>query len=131
MATFLKSLDEFEKAFGQYVDMFSNIGKYRFMLDLDNKLRSLGWNDNEILNYENIAMDLEDFKVKVLDVVLEVIAHKYGVFLIKFDPNPMAKAFLQQVIGSKITDYMFRKIEIFANDLYKNLNKDDEKVRIF
>ncbi len=71
------------------------------------KLRSLGWNEHDIANYDNVVMDLDGFKVKVLGVVLEVISHKYGVFQIKFNPNPMAKELYKKLWETKILTISF------------------------
>ena len=136
VALFLKNSDEFDKHFKIYLDKVEDIGKYiaeteddKLKPEIKKKLKREGWNNDDIENYFWRISDLNYFKIKVLDTIIEIIFNKYADFKINFNPNSMALEYLKKVIGEKIMHYIIYKMDISENIAYgREANFSDKEI---
>ncbi|MER5175696.1 MAG: hypothetical protein ABJB76_05175 [Candidatus Nitrosocosmicus sp.] len=135
-AFFLKQLDEFEKHFNIFLNKVDNkIGKYfnnlqgvSLKAEDKKKLQREGWNENDIKYYSFLVTGLHEFKIYILSSAIEVVSYRYGYFIIKFNPNTIAKELIKKIVGDKIMQYIFLKMDIIANPPYRNKpNSNEEK----
>jgi hypothetical protein len=133
VAMFLKNLDDFESSFSVFSDKIENIigknlisGTSKLSRgEIYRSLNSEGWNLEKASSFYTWITNLLEFKEYILRSVLEAVSFRYGYFITKFNPNTTAIEIVKKIIGDKIMQYNFLKMDIIANMPYMKHDQDD------